>query len=201
MGLEGQRQISRANKAEPAVQQEPETDRISRKRRLSASNTPGNSMAKENECPATQAMVLSSQSKRSGESPSRAAERVHPQLSSDTNPIQHVGPPNLSHGNDHRELLRSNPASTPQCAAITPSAGNQLAPQPLGHEPMARPSLAPTMPLGIYLAQVSQLPNTNTPAPHWSKPQVVRSNKNPYGYRVSYTVAILRVSPLVLKHP
>ncbi|KAL8890297.1 MAG: hypothetical protein Q9215_002526 [Flavoplaca cf. flavocitrina] len=140
-------------------------------------------MAKDNEFPATHAMVLSSQSKRTSENPSRAAQRRHLQSSSDINPSQEVGPPNLSHGNNHREPLRSNPASTPQCAAITPSGGYQLASQPLRHEPMARPSLAPTMPLGIYLTQVSQLPSTNPPAPHWSKPQVVRSNKNPYGVR------------------
>ncbi|KAL8837136.1 MAG: hypothetical protein Q9176_005879 [Flavoplaca citrina] len=201
VGLEGQRQFSHANKAAPAAQHEPDTNQNSRKRRLSASNTPGDIMAKDNEFPATHAMVLSSQSKRTSENPSRAAQRRHLQSSSDINPSQEVGPPNLSHGNNHREPLRSNPASTPQCAVITPSGGYQLASQPLRHEPMARPSLAPTMPLRIYLAQVSQLPSTNPPAPHWSKPQVVRSNKNPYGVRVSYTVAILRVSPLVLKHP
>ncbi|KAL8899230.1 MAG: hypothetical protein Q9192_001679 [Flavoplaca navasiana] len=192
MGLEGERQTSHANKAEPAAQQGPDTNQNSRKRRLSASNTPGDTMAKDNEIPATHAMVLSSRSKHTSEIPSRAAQRRRLQSSSDTIPNHQVDPPRLSHGNDHRGLLRPNPASTPQWAAITPSEGYQLAPQPLRHEPMARPSLAPTMPLRIYLVQISELPNADILAPHWSKPQVVRSNENPYGLWVGCMIAILR---------
>ncbi|KAL9035826.1 MAG: hypothetical protein Q9180_004641 [Flavoplaca navasiana] len=188
--FKGQRQISHPSIAEPTAQQEPNTNQNFRKRRFSASNNPGDIMAKDSEFSATHAMVLSNQSKRASKIPSGAAQRRHLQSPSDTNPIQQVGPPKLSHDNDQLELRRSNPTSTPQWAAITPSEGYPLAPQPLRCEPMARPSLAPTMPLRIYLAQVRQLPNINTPAPHWSKPQVARSNEYPYGVRHPNTLKL-----------
>ncbi|KAL9619908.1 MAG: hypothetical protein Q9204_008262 [Flavoplaca sp. TL-2023a] len=181
IGLEGQRQIFHANKAGTEAQQEPDTNQNSRKRRLSVSNTPGDIMAKDYKFPATHAKVLSSQSKHTGEIPSRAAERVHLQLSSDTNPIQQVSHPKLSHGNDHRELFRSNPASTPQGAKIILSKGYQLVQQLLRREQTARPSVALTIPLRIYLVQISELPSADIVTPHWSKPQVVRTNENPYG--------------------
>ncbi|KAI4277164.1 MAG: hypothetical protein LQ337_001983 [Flavoplaca oasis] len=180
--FKGQRQISHPNNAKPAAQQEPDTNQNSRKRRLSASNTAGDIMAKDNEFPATHAMVLSSRSKRTSEFPSQAAQRMHVQSPSDTNPIQQVGPPKLSHGNDQPEPLRSNPASTPQRAVIIESKGYQLIRQLLRREQMARPSVALTIPLRIYLVRISELPSAaDILKPHWSKPQVVRTNENPYG--------------------
>lgn len=157
-------------------------------------------MAKDNEFPATHAMVLSSRSKRTSEFPSQAAQRMHVQSPSDTNPIQQVGPPKLSHGNDQPEPLRSNPASTPQRAVIIESKGYQLIRQLLRREQMARPSVALTIPLRIYLVRISELPSAaDILKPHWSKPQVVRTNENPYGIWVGCTAAILRVCP-VLKY-